>query len=195
MRLSRSFGARIVGTPPSRWRISPTTAEKRGPGRCSSASPGRSGMGMSSRPARSRRGRWRWWSSESWMWRCRRSWSPTRGRRWRRLRPAFWGDPTAELQVVGVTGTNGKTTTAYLMREILEAAGIRRGLMGTVQAGGRRGGGGGRADDAGGDRPAGDVPADAGGGRQGLRDGGLLARDGAPPRRRDPLRRRRCSRT
>jgi UDP-N-acetylmuramoyl-L-alanyl-D-glutamate--2,6-diaminopimelate ligase len=46
---------------------------------------------------------------------------------------AFWGDPTAELKVVGVTGTNGKTTTAYLTREILEAAGIRTGLMGTVK--------------------------------------------------------------
>jgi UDP-N-acetylmuramoyl-L-alanyl-D-glutamate--2,6-diaminopimelate ligase len=46
---------------------------------------------------------------------------------------AFWGDPTAELKVVGVTGTNGKTTTAYLAREILEAAGIQTGLMGTVK--------------------------------------------------------------
>ena len=45
----------------------------------------------------------------------------------------FWGDPTAELKVVGVTGTNGKTTTAYLAREILEAAGIQTGLMGTVK--------------------------------------------------------------
>src|SRR5262249_49119637 len=46
---------------------------------------------------------------------------------------AFWGNPTAELKVVGVTGTNGKTTTAYLVREILEAAGIQTGLMGTVK--------------------------------------------------------------
>ncbi|MBS1843557.1 MAG: UDP-N-acetylmuramoyl-L-alanyl-D-glutamate--2,6-diaminopimelate ligase [Actinobacteria bacterium] len=46
---------------------------------------------------------------------------------------AFHGDPTAELKVVGVTGTNGKTTTAYLVREILEAAGIQTGLMGTVK--------------------------------------------------------------
>ncbi|HVS99876.1 MAG TPA: Mur ligase family protein, partial [Solirubrobacterales bacterium] len=45
----------------------------------------------------------------------------------------FWGDPTAELKVVGVTGTNGKTTTAYLTREILEAAGVQTGLMGTVK--------------------------------------------------------------
>src|SRR6201994_1215859 len=46
---------------------------------------------------------------------------------------AFWGDPTAQLKVVGVTGTNGKTTTAYLTREILGAAGIQTGLMGTVK--------------------------------------------------------------
>jgi UDP-N-acetylmuramoyl-L-alanyl-D-glutamate--2,6-diaminopimelate ligase len=43
------------------------------------------------------------------------------------------GDPTSELEVVGVTGTNGKTTTAYLVREILEAAGTRCGLLGTVK--------------------------------------------------------------
>ena len=45
----------------------------------------------------------------------------------------FWGDPTAELRVVGVTGTNGKTTTAFLVREILEGAGISCGLLGTVK--------------------------------------------------------------
>jgi UDP-N-acetylmuramoyl-L-alanyl-D-glutamate--2,6-diaminopimelate ligase len=44
----------------------------------------------------------------------------------------FYGDPTAELRVVGVTGTNGKTTTTYLIRAILEAAGERTGLLGTV---------------------------------------------------------------
>ena len=35
----------------------------------------------------------------------------------------FHGDPTARLQVVGITGTNGKTTTAFLVRALLEAAG------------------------------------------------------------------------
>jgi UDP-N-acetylmuramoyl-L-alanyl-D-glutamate--2,6-diaminopimelate ligase len=45
----------------------------------------------------------------------------------------FFGDPTAELRVVGVTGTNGKTTTAFLVREILEGAGISTGLLGTVK--------------------------------------------------------------
>src|ERR1044071_5111763 len=46
---------------------------------------------------------------------------------------AFYGDPSGELRVVGVTGTNGKTTTAFLVREILEAAGVKCGLLGTVK--------------------------------------------------------------
>jgi len=44
----------------------------------------------------------------------------------------FHGDPTARLPVVGVTGTNGKTTTAWLVRGILESAGRQTGLLGTV---------------------------------------------------------------
>ncbi|HSS32348.1 MAG TPA: UDP-N-acetylmuramoyl-L-alanyl-D-glutamate--2,6-diaminopimelate ligase [Solirubrobacterales bacterium] len=43
------------------------------------------------------------------------------------------GDPTADLRVLGVTGTNGKTTTAFLIREILEQARIQCGLLGTVK--------------------------------------------------------------
>ncbi len=52
----------------------------------------------------------------------------------------FYGDPTGELRVVGVTGTNGKTTTTFLIRSILEAAGVQTGLLGTVTSivGGRR---------------------------------------------------------
>jgi len=49
------------------------------------------------------------------------------------LAARFFGDPTGELRVVGVTGTNGKTTTAFLVREILEAAGVQCGLLGTVK--------------------------------------------------------------
>jgi UDP-N-acetylmuramoyl-L-alanyl-D-glutamate--2,6-diaminopimelate ligase len=44
----------------------------------------------------------------------------------------FHGDPTARLPVVGITGTNGKTTTAFLIRGLLEAAGRQTGLLGTV---------------------------------------------------------------
>jgi UDP-N-acetylmuramoyl-L-alanyl-D-glutamate--2,6-diaminopimelate ligase len=46
----------------------------------------------------------------------------------------FWGDPTATLRVAGITGTNGKTTTAFLIRHILEAQGIQTGLLGTVKS-------------------------------------------------------------
>ncbi|PWU18240.1 MAG: UDP-N-acetylmuramoyl-L-alanyl-D-glutamate--2,6-diaminopimelate ligase [Candidatus Rokuibacteriota bacterium] len=46
----------------------------------------------------------------------------------------FFGHPTAELDVVGVTGTNGKTTTAYLLHGILHAAGLRPGLLTTIEA-------------------------------------------------------------
>ncbi len=44
----------------------------------------------------------------------------------------FYGHPSHEMPVVGVTGTNGKTTTAYLLAAIFEAAGIQAGLLGTV---------------------------------------------------------------
>jgi UDP-N-acetylmuramoyl-L-alanyl-D-glutamate--2,6-diaminopimelate ligase len=47
---------------------------------------------------------------------------------------AFFGEPTRELEVAGVTGTNGKTTTAFLLHSVLAAAGRRPGLLGTVEA-------------------------------------------------------------
>ena len=46
---------------------------------------------------------------------------------------AFFGDPTLELEVAGVTGTSGKTTKAFLLYAILAAAGRRPGLVGTVE--------------------------------------------------------------
>jgi len=46
----------------------------------------------------------------------------------------FFGRPTDELQVAGVTGTNGKTTTAFLLYAILAAAGRRPGLLGTIES-------------------------------------------------------------
>ncbi len=45
----------------------------------------------------------------------------------------FFGDPTSRLQVAGITGTNGKTTTAFLVRDVLEGAGLHTGLLGTVK--------------------------------------------------------------
>ena len=49
------------------------------------------------------------------------------------LAARFHGDPTAELEMAGITGTNGKTTTAFLLREILQADGRSCGLLGTVK--------------------------------------------------------------
>jgi UDP-N-acetylmuramoyl-L-alanyl-D-glutamate--2,6-diaminopimelate ligase len=46
----------------------------------------------------------------------------------------FYGDPTAELETVGVTGTNGKTTTAFLVRALLESGSRQTGLLGTVKS-------------------------------------------------------------
>jgi len=44
----------------------------------------------------------------------------------------FFDYPSRRLTVIGVTGTNGKTTTTYLIRSILQAAGKRAGLIGTI---------------------------------------------------------------
>ncbi|MGQ0617393.1 MAG: UDP-N-acetylmuramoyl-L-alanyl-D-glutamate--2,6-diaminopimelate ligase, partial [Acidimicrobiia bacterium] len=45
---------------------------------------------------------------------------------------AFWGHPSHTLDVVGVTGTNGKTTTAHLLHAVLTAAGRRAEVIGTL---------------------------------------------------------------
>jgi UDP-N-acetylmuramoyl-L-alanyl-D-glutamate--2,6-diaminopimelate ligase len=45
----------------------------------------------------------------------------------------FFGDPTNELRIAGITGTNGKTTTAFLLRHVLERDGLQTGLLGTVK--------------------------------------------------------------
>src|SRR5512132_4638195 len=46
----------------------------------------------------------------------------------------FFGRPTEQLEVAGVTGTNGKTTTAFLLYAILAAARRRPGLLGTIES-------------------------------------------------------------
>jgi UDP-N-acetylmuramoyl-L-alanyl-D-glutamate--2,6-diaminopimelate ligase len=48
------------------------------------------------------------------------------------LAAAFYRHPSGDMQVVGITGTNGKTTTAYLVASIFDAANLRSGLLGTV---------------------------------------------------------------
>jgi len=50
-----------------------------------------------------------------------------------RMAAAFYGHPSARLKVIGVTGTNGKTTVAFLVKAILQAAGWKTGLLGTVR--------------------------------------------------------------
>ena len=49
-----------------------------------------------------------------------------------RIGDAFFGHPSGELALIGVTGTNGKTTTAFLIDSILRSSGRRTGLMGTI---------------------------------------------------------------
>jgi UDP-N-acetylmuramoyl-L-alanyl-D-glutamate--2,6-diaminopimelate ligase len=49
------------------------------------------------------------------------------------LGAAFYGFPTRKLKLAGVTGTNGKTTTTFLIQHICEKAGLRCGLIGTVR--------------------------------------------------------------
>lgn len=56
------------------------------------------------------------------------------------LSSKFFGEPAKKLKIIGVTGTNGKTTVSFLVRSVLEEAGVRTGLIGTVEyvIGGRK---------------------------------------------------------
>jgi UDP-N-acetylmuramoyl-L-alanyl-D-glutamate--2,6-diaminopimelate ligase len=47
---------------------------------------------------------------------------------------AYFDYPADKLKTVGITGTKGKTTTAYMVRSILESSGIKTGLIGTIEA-------------------------------------------------------------
>lgn len=49
------------------------------------------------------------------------------------LAAGYYGFPSRSLRMIGVTGTNGKTTTSYLVKSILEAAGNKVGLLGTIR--------------------------------------------------------------
>src|SRR5439155_382445 len=50
-----------------------------------------------------------------------------------RLAGAFYGHPSRYLTLVGITGTNGKTTTSYLIDALLRARGLATGVIGTIQ--------------------------------------------------------------
>lgn len=47
---------------------------------------------------------------------------------------AYFGHPARKLKTIGITGTKGKTTTTYMVKSILESAGIRTGLIGTIES-------------------------------------------------------------
>ena len=49
-----------------------------------------------------------------------------------RMSSEFYGNPSRKLKMIGVTGTNGKTTIAYLIKAIIEEAGFKCGLLGTI---------------------------------------------------------------
>ncbi len=177
-------GPRIA---PSR-RLSTTRARRRRR-RSSSRSGARRRTAAPSRCRRSPRARW-----PSSRRRRRRPASrprgsscPTPASRWPAWPPASTAIPAANLQVVGITGTNGKTTTAYLLSALFEAAGLRCGMLGTIvyrigaeereatQDDARVGG-----------RPA-DAARDGVARVQGVRDGGVVPRPGAAPRGRPAL--------
>ena len=50
-----------------------------------------------------------------------------------KISSAFYGNPSEKLTVIGLTGTKGKTTTTYMIREMLERSGIKTGLIGTIE--------------------------------------------------------------
>ena len=70
--------------------------------------------------------------------RCRSSSSPDAAGAMALAADEFFGEPTEELEVAGVTGTNGKTTTTFLLYAILAAAGRRPGLARDDRGAGRR---------------------------------------------------------
>ena len=105
-----------------------------GPGALFFAVPGGRADGHDFAPEAVSAARSRSWSSGRSTCRCRRWSCTTRARRCAPAADVFFGEPTRELEVVGVTGTSGKTTTSFLLFAILAAAGRRPGLLGTVEA-------------------------------------------------------------
>ena len=45
----------------------------------------------------------------------------------------FYGEPSKQLKVIGITGTKGKTTTTYMIQSMLEKTGHKTGLVGTIE--------------------------------------------------------------
>ena len=122
-------------------------------------------------------------------WRCRSSSLPTRARRWPRRRRSSSATRRDELAVAGVTGTNGKTTTAFLLRrDPRRAAGRRTGLLTNIErlvAGEERPV---ESQHAGGDRPPAALSGDGSTAATRVRDGGDVDRAGAGAARRNAVR-------
>ena len=99
-----------------------------------SASGALSSTAMTRRRKPPRAGRWSSWRSG--RWRCR-SICVVRVKDTRYalalISAAYFGYPARKLKTIGITGTKGKTTTTFLIRSILEHAGIRTGLIGTIE--------------------------------------------------------------
>ena len=113
---------------PSTSATSPTTPAPRDPARCSSASRARRATATTSRARRSRRGAVALVVERALDLAVPQLVVADVRAAMAAAADVFFGHPTDELAVAGVTGTNGKTTTAYLLHAILEAAGRRPGL-------------------------------------------------------------------
>ena len=50
-----------------------------------------------------------------------------------RLCAEFYGHPERKLKIIGVTGTNGKTTSCFILKSVLDSLGYKNGLLGTVK--------------------------------------------------------------
>ena len=105
------------------------------------------------------------------------------------LAASAWGHPSQDLVVVGITGTNGKTTTTYLLEGVFECAGYPCGRVSSVsyRVAGRGGVCG--AHDAGGAGSAGSPAAYGPAPVPGLRHGSVVACPGVAARGRHPLQR------
>jgi UDP-N-acetylmuramoyl-L-alanyl-D-glutamate--2,6-diaminopimelate ligase len=98
-----------------------------------------------------------------------------------RAAASFYHHPSTKLQVIGVTGTNGKTTVAFMIKDLLEASGVKTGLLGTLRN--RRSRHSRAPYDARVARSAGDDGANGHERLQGVRDGSEFTRAGAKARR------------
>lgn len=58
---------------------------------------------------------------------------PSTRRAWALMCANWFGNPAGKLRMVGITGTNGKTSTTYLLKAVMEACGYKVGLIGTIQ--------------------------------------------------------------